>query len=272
MAISRRFTAFAFAGLMLCATVAPSAAAAEAPALGRIVKDGVLRVGMSGDQAPLNMKNKSGKIVGLEVDLARLFAAAFQVDLRVIEKPFAELLPSLEKGEVDVIISGMSITPARTTEVSFVGPYVMSGKSLLTKSDSLAGAIDSTDLNDAENEFAVLAGSTSESFVKQRLPEAKAVPVKSYEDAINMVREDKVDGMIADMPACIVGVLRYPDEGLLTLDQPLSLEPIGIAIPANDPQLYNLLRNFLDAMQDMGLVQELRGKWFDDGSWLEDLP
>ncbi len=272
MTNSRRFTTLALAALLLFAAFAPTAAAVEAPTLDRIVKDGILRVGMSGEQAPLNMRDKSGKLVGLEVDLAQLLAAAFEVDLRMIQKPFAELLPALKKGEIDIIMSGMSITPASTAEVTFVGPYVMSGKSLLTKSSLMARAIDSSDLGEAGHKFAVLADSTSESFVKKYMPQTKTVPVSNYEAGINMVRQDKVDGMIADRPAGIIGVLRYADEGLLTLSEPLSLEPIGIAIPANDPQLYNLLRNYLDAIQDMGLVQRLRGKWFDDGSWLNDLP
>jgi polar amino acid transport system substrate-binding protein len=272
MTIPKRFTTLALAALMLFAAVAPTAMAAEAPTLDRIVKDGILRVGMSGEQAPLNMRDENGKLVGMEVDLAGLLAAAFEVDLRMIQKPFAELLPALEKGEIDVIISGMSITPARTTEVTFVGPYVMSGKSLLTKSPLMARALDSSDLDEAGNTFAVLTKSTSESFVKKYMPQSKTVAVKNYDAGISLVRQGKVDGMIADMPACIIGVLRYGDEGLLTLPEPLSLEPIGIAIPANDPQLYNLLRNYLDAIQDMGLVQRLRSKWFDDGSWLADLP
>ena len=109
------------AGMLLGGTAAP-AAAAEAPALERIVKDGILRVGMSGDQPPLNMRDRSGKLMGMEVDLAEALAAALDVDLRIVQKPFGELLPALEAGEIDVVLSGVSITPKRAVEATFVGP------------------------------------------------------------------------------------------------------------------------------------------------------
>ena len=252
--------------------IATAAEAAEAPALERIVKSGVLRVGLSGDQAPLNMKDRSGKLMGLEVDLAQLLAAAFEVDLKLVEKPFPDLLPALKAGEVDMVLSGMAITPERTLEVTFVGPYVMSGKSILTKSSLLARALDASDIDAANYKLAVLENSTSEAFVKRYMPKATPVLVKNYDEAVNLVRQEQVDAMVADMPACILAVLRYPQDGLLTLDQPLSIEPIGIAIPAGDPQYENLLDNYLEAIEGIGLLEIFRMKWFEDGSWVAALP
>ena len=113
----------------------PAAAAEDrSPVLAQIVKSGKIRVGMSGDQAPLNVKSKSGEIIGLEADLANLLASSMQVDLEIVQKPFAQLLPALEKGEVDLVMSGLTITPERNLRVAFVGPYFVSGKSILTKS------------------------------------------------------------------------------------------------------------------------------------------
>lgn len=60
------------------------------------------------------------------------------VRLRFVERPFAQLLPALEKGEIDVVMSGMTITPDRNLRVAFVGPYIVTGKSILAKARRLA--------------------------------------------------------------------------------------------------------------------------------------
>ncbi len=259
------------AGMLLGGTAAP-AAAAEAPALERIVKDGILRVGMSGDQPPLNMRDRSGKLMGMEVDLAEALAAALDVDLRIVQKPFGELLPALEAGEIDVVLSGVSITPKRAVEATFVGPYVLSGKSILTKSSLLARAREAKDLDESDLKLVVLAGSTSESFARKYLPKAQITAVKNYAEAVDMVRQDKADAMIADMPACFLALLRFPHDGLETLTQPLTVEPIGMAVRANDPQFKNLLENYMTAFDKIGLLDRLYKKWFEDNSWVAALP
>ena len=54
---------------------------AKAQVLQRILDSGELRVGVSGNQPPFNTKNRSGELMGLEIDLANMFAAAFGVDV-----------------------------------------------------------------------------------------------------------------------------------------------------------------------------------------------
>ena len=272
MNTSKRLGTWMLAALLMLSCLSVIGAAAESPVLQRIIENDTLRVGMSGDQAPLNAKDRSGEMMGMEVDLAMLLAAAFDVELKIVQKPFPELLPALEAGEVDVIISGMSITPERTTKVSFVGPYVMSGKSILTKSRLLAGAQDATDIDAATIKLVTLANSTSESFVKKYIPKAQLVTTSDYDAGVQMVLKDQADAMVADMPACLLSVLRYPQQDLATLAQPFTLEPIGIALPANDPQLQNLLENYLGAIEGTGILEALRAKWFEDPSWVAALP
>jgi hypothetical protein len=78
--------------------------------------------------------------------------------------------------------------------------------------------------------------------------------------------------MVADMATCILAVMRHPADGLATLNRPLTLEPIGIAIAANDDQLRNLVQNYVAALEGIGILEELRKKWLDDGSWVAALP
>ena len=240
--------------------------------LQRILDSGELRVGLSGNQPPLNMIDKNGEIVGLEVDVMRALAQSMGLTPRFVVKPFADLIPAIERGDVDLVISGMTITPERNARVAFVGPYFISGKSVLTKSATIASAGDATLLNNADQRYAVLAGSTSETFVDQVLPKAASVPAADYDTAVQMVLDDDVDAMIADFPICQLSVMRHPEAGLSTLMTPFTIEPLGIALPARDTLFINLIENYLSTLENTGLLVQFKAKWFSDGSWISELP
>ena len=257
----------------ITASLVPSdVAAQDSPVLDRIIETSTLRVGMSLNQPPFNMKARDGAPMGLEVDLANALAAAMKVELQIVEKPFADLIPALEGGEVDLVMSGMTITADRARSVSFVGPYVISGKSILTTSAALAAADEAEDLNESDIRLVTLRNSTSEQFVRMNLPEAQLTLVDSYDEAIEMLRANEAGALVADMPICLLTVMRYPNEGFATLNQPLTLEPIGIAVPGNDPQLLNLVRNYHLALEGTGILEALRQQWLENGAWVAALP
>jgi len=257
---------------VLMTLAAGAGMAADAPVLERIVKNGKLRVGLSGSQPPLNATGRTGDLLGLEVDLANLLSNALGVKTEFVKKPFPDLMAGLKAGEVDVVMSGMAITAERSIDATFVGPYMLSGKSILTNSKALAAAQESGEINRADLKLAALGNSTSEEFVKLVMPEAQLVTTSDYDTAVNMVLNDEVDALVADMTICILTMLRFPDRGLATLSEPLSIEPIGIALSASDPQLRNLLENYLAAFEGTGIMDGLRKKWLEDGSWIAALP
>lgn len=245
---------------------------ADAPVLERIVSNKEIRVGLSGNQPPLNATGRTGQLIGLEVDLANLLAGALGVEAKFVKKPFPQLLGALEADEVDIVMSGVAITAQRSVKATFVGPYMISGKSILTNSNALAAAKEAGEINRADLKLAALANSTSEEFVKAALPEAQLVTTQDYDSAVNMVLNDEVDALVADMTICLLSMLRFPDKGLATLTEPLSLEPVGIAMTPGDPQLRNLLENFMMTFEGTGIMDELRKKWLEDGSWIAALP
>ena len=245
---------------------------ATSPRLREIIANGELRVGLTASQPPLNMRDKQGEIIGLEVDLMQALGRSMGLAVRFVVTPFAELLPALEQGDVDLVISGMTITPERNARVAFVGPYFISGKSVLTKSETIANVTDSTELDDPQRTYAALAGSTSEEFVKEALPKATLVTTPDYDTAVQLVIDDEVEALVADFPICRISVLRHPEAGLSTLVTPFTIEPLGIALPADDPLFVNLVQNYLNTLEGTGLLTRFKAKWFADGSWLSELP
>lgn len=257
---------------MLAIALTLSAASMAGDTLQRVVDFKVLKVGMSGNQPPMNAISRTGQYMGYDVDLARALAAAMKVQLEIKIMPFGELMNALQDDKIDMIVSGMAITPERTEIASFVGPYMMSGKSLLTKDSVLAKAQDSEEFNRKDLTLVALQNSTSASFVTAATPEATLIEVEDYDIGVAMVISGEADAMVADMPACVLAVLRYPEAGLRTLSRPLTIEPVGIAVSKDDAQFLNLVENYLDAYSKMGVLAKLRKKWFEEKGWIAALP
>jgi ABC-type amino acid transport substrate-binding protein len=236
--------------------------------LKKIAQRGELRVGMSANQPPFTMKAKDGSIIGYEADLATILAEALGVKLQLVPIPFPELLNALEEEKVDVVMSGMTITLKRNMRVAFAGPYLLSGKSILTKSVSFTEADESEDLNENSVKLVVLKGSTSETFARRDMPEAELFLANSYDEAIKMVESGKAQIMVADYPVCAYTMLVEPERGLVTLDNPLTIEPIGMALPPDDAHFHNMIQNYLNFLSVSGALDILEIKWFESGEWV----
>jgi len=258
--------------LLLALAMLPLSNSWAGEVLDRIAKTNTLRVGMTGSQPPFNVTNRDGQIIGMEVDLANVLASAMGVELDIVEMPFGDLLTSLEKGKVDLVMSQVTATLERNRRVAFVGPYYISGKSLLTKSSTLAAIQSASEINKPSMRIATLQGSTGENFVVKRMPEATLVPTKDYAVAVNLLLNDEVDVFLADGPIIKLTAMRYPNAGLAVLDKPLTIEPIGIAVSPNDPLLLNLVENYLGALEGSGGLDALLKKWFESAGWLTQLP
>ena len=249
-----------------------NASASASPVIDRILQRGELVVGMAGNMPPMNMTTKEGELIGFEVDLAKNMASAMGVRAKFSVMPFAELLPALQSGKIDLILSNMTITPARNLKVAFVGPYFTSGKAFLTKIKTIALADEAADIDAKNTKLVALKGSTSQSFVEKAIPDATLVTANDYDEAVKMVLEDKVHAMVADYPICVVSVFRYPDQGLLSVVTTLTYEPIGVGVPAGDPLLVNWVENFMGIAEETGLLQKFKEKWFQKADWLLRLP
>jgi len=254
-----------------CAEMGQTTKASSSPVMDRIISRGELRVGVSGDMPPMNLLTKDDKVIGMDVDVATMIAEAMGVKLNVQRIDFSGLLPALESGSIDMIVSNMTMTPDRNLKVAFVGPYFTSGKAFLTKRSSISQAKGLPDVNSPQFTFSALKGSTSEAVIRKGAPQAKLLTADTQNEAIQMVIDGKADAMIADYPICVVAVYRNPAAGLISVVAPITYEPIGIAVPKGDPHLLNWLENFLHSLEKAGYMHDLKEKWFAQPTWLPQM-
>ena len=238
--------------------------------LNRILKNGELVVGTTGTQPPLNVTAKDGEIIGLDADIAKKIAAEMGVKVRFETMPFPELLPALYADKVDLILSSMTMTLERNLKVAFIGPYYISGKGMLTKTQTIATLQAAEGLNDPKFKLATLKDSTSQEFVERTTPRATLVTTKSYDEALGLLFEDKIDVLIADYPFCAYTAFRHQEKGLVAGQSRLTFEPLGIAVK-EDTLLINWLNNFLNILDASGQLKKRSDYWFNNPSWIKDV-
>jgi polar amino acid transport system substrate-binding protein len=243
-------------------TVSTAYAADASPTLSRIQKSGKLVVGTSGSMPLMSEKLMTGELVGFDVDMAKALAETMGVKVEFKTMPFDQLIPALEQGKVDVVMSNMTMTIERNMRVAFAGPYFVSGKCLVTKEQEMAKADDPEDLKESDAKIAVVGGTTSEAFVKELMPKIQRVAVDSVDKGTNMVAKGEVNAFLTDFPICLSVMKRFPDSGFQSVVSALTYEPIGMALPANDPLFTNLASNFIDRAENVGLITGLGIKWF----------
>ena len=238
----------------------------------RIVESGQLRVGISGVQPPLNMRNREGELIGLDVDLARALADAMNLELVLIEQPFARLLPGLAEDEFDLVISSLTITPARNARVAFAGPYLISGATLLTR-EELVGELDEIgELDSDDRTWGALEGSTGEDLVRDAFPSAGLETTNDLASLVPRIVSGEIDGLISDLPYVRFMLARNPDSGLAVLPAPFTTEPLGIALPADSPLFANLVQNYLNTLEYTGALIQMKARWLNGGEWLSEIP
>jgi polar amino acid transport system substrate-binding protein len=256
--------------LLLAFSLIITISAFAGPVMVQIMKKGELVVGTSGAQPPMTATSKKGEIIGMDADIARAIAESMGVKLKFSVMPFDKLLPALQAGQVDIVLSGMTITGMRNSKVAFAGPYFVTGKGILAVAEKFATLKESHGLDTPEVTIATLKNSTSQKFSENMLSKATLVLTNSYDEAIDLLLKGKVDVIVADYSFCALTAYRYQDKGLIAGASPLTYEPLGIAM-AEDLLLINWIENFLTLLHGTGEIEKMHEKWLNAGSWIDDL-
>ena len=225
-----------------------------------IIKRGKLKVGIHTDSKPYCYINNEGKIVGYDVDLAHYIAQYLLKDrdrLEIIPVTPANRLIKASTGEVDIVISTVTITPQREELVSFSIPYDAAGQALLVKSNSSITSI--SDL--AGQTVGVIFGTTAEKNIKNLVPSANLRGFRTYQNAYKALKNDKINAITSD--DTILSRYAIDDKSVRLLPKRYSHEPYGIAFRKGETsqKLKENLDFAIKDMQQKNVIPRLRKTW-----------
>jgi len=223
----------------------------EGTPMAEFQEKGEVTIGVKFDVPPFGFENpQSGEVEGFDVDMGNYIADKLGVEANFIEAISDNRIPFLADGTADLILSTMTITTDRDTEIDFSRPYyVARGRILVPEGSDIAGVDDLWGTR-----VCTALGSTYEATLAEQAPDAELDLVDAYSECLEKIQNESVDAVSTD-DVILTGMI-IQDESLQLVGEPLTTEPYGVGIAEGETEL----AEFLDAT-----VEES----FEDGTWDE---
>lgn len=219
-----------------------------------------LRVGISPDYPPLAYK-QDGRIVGIEPDNTRAVGKILGHSMTLVEMPFENLMPALEAGKIDVIMSGFSVTAERSERITFTHPYMEMGQMAIMHRDKVAQFAQPWSVYREGVRIGVEQGTTGAAFAERELKDAKVSFFADAAAAFAGLRKDEIDLYIHDAPTSWQLATATDNNDLISLYSPLTDEKLAWAVRKGDDALADELNRALGKMKGNGTLRYILNRW-----------
>lgn len=256
--ILRALPFFLVLSVLLLLEVGWSAPSHAAGSLEKIQKRGYLIWGSDAEGgAPYIFPDPKdpSKLIGFEVDLADEIAIELGVRAKQAQNAWDSLIPALQRGDSDITMNGIEITPQREKEVLFSKPYYIYTEQLVVRKD------DET-IKGVEDLKGKKAGTLSGTVAQDILMKLGGVDVKIYSGQVEPYEDlaiGRLDAVLLDLP--IAAYYAKPNPKLKYAGPPVGEGFYGIAIRKGDEDLQKKVDEILRKLMSTGKLKEIYVKW-----------
>jgi polar amino acid transport system substrate-binding protein len=219
---------------------------------------GHLVAGVSADTLLFGYRNPfSGQLEGFDIDMVRevakeIFGDPSKVSFKVLT--YAQRIPALNSGAVDIVADVMTINCERWTQIDFSSEYFHAGQKVLVRSDSKATGI--KDLGGKR--MCAATGSTNLDNLKN-YPKVIAVPVDDISDCMVLFQQGSVDSVTGD-DTVLAGFL-VQDPYAKVVGPEFTNEPYGLGIAKSHPEFVEYVNAILERMRADGTWAQMYRTW-----------
>lgn len=211
---------------------------------------------------PFETRDDAGEPAGVSVDLMKAFGEYVGREIKIENTAWDGLIPSLQTGTADLVISSMTIRPDREEQVDFSDPYANALLAVLTSKD--AGAKSVEDLNQAGKKLAVKSGSTGHLYAESNLTKAELIVLPDESACVTEVAQGRADGFIYDQ----LTIYRNWQRNLDTTDAIFipfqEPEKWGIAVQKGNRELLDQVNAFLKKFREEGGYEKLEETYLSE--------
>lgn len=265
----RRFSKiFGLVAAVLMATFALAACARPTAANSwtRIKQDKKVVVGLDDSFVPMGFREKSGAIVGYDIDLAKAVFAEYGVKVSFQPIDWSMKETELRNQTIDLIWNGYSVTPDREKVVRFTQPYLKNHQILITKAKdniktfadmkgkSLGAQTGSSGAADIDAQPAKL---------KNIVMGKEPVLYDTFNDAFIDLNADRIQGLVIDEVYGRYYVAHQKDpQAYRITDGDFPAESFAAGMRKSDKVLASKINQALDKLADSGKLAQIQKKWF----------
>ena len=247
------------------------AALAATSAIEEIKRRNTLRIGMS-TFVPWAFRNRAGELIGYEIDVGTRLATDMGVRVEFIPTAWDGIIPALLAGRFDVIIGGMTVTPARNLSANFTNSYSASGVDLAASKRLADGMTTMEALNRPNITITGRRGTSAIAAAQRLFPRAT---IRQFDDDAQSVLEvvnGRAHGMVGSMPRPRFAVLDNEAALFSPFAEPLARQIDSMAVRKGDPDALNFLNNWIASRQLDGWLAERQAYWFQNREWRDQVP
>lgn len=217
----------------------------------------VLKAGMEATFAPFEFKDADGNITGFDADLIKAIGEAVGYDVELSHVEWEGLDPALNTGQLDVVISAVTITDERKLEADFTEPYFEATQIIAVREDSqVAGLADLANLK-----VGVQANTTGQYVCEDAgIPDDMIVKYPTVPDAMMNLANGSLDAVLADEPVVLNYLVNNSEMKFKTVKDDFEKEFYGIKVKKGNSELLEQLNNGLKTIRENGKYDEVYNK------------
>lgn len=228
-------------------------------------------IGLDDSFVPMGFREKNGKLVGYDVDLAKAVFKQYgiKVDFQTIDWSMKET--ELKNGTIDLLWNGYSMNPSREKKVAFSRPYLDNRQVLVTKKsshiDDLSGmAGKSLGVQNGSTGAAVLDAKPK--LLKDKIKNKSAVLYDTFPDAFIDLNANRIQGILMDQVYADYYVDHQKDKNAYQVyeSKQLPAEYFGVGMRKGDKTLRKKINQGLGRLQRDGQLRQINEKWFGKDS------
>lgn len=219
------------------------------------------RVGMELAYPPFEMICPDGTPCGISVDLAAAFGEFIGKEIEIENIPFVGLIPSLQNGMIDAIVSSLTVTERRKKVIAFSDPYLTTGLCLLLSVGSQVNTIE--DANEKGRVIVAKSGTSGEQYARLHLPKATVRILDKESACVLEVIQKKADAFIYDQFSVLANWQKNPTTTKVNL-VPFQREEWAFGISKSQPKLVSQVNEFLKKFREEGGFDRLADKYLSE--------
>ncbi len=223
-----------------------------------ITKTNTLIVATDATFPPMEFIDKSGEIVGYDIDLGRRIAAELGMKAEFKNVKWEDIFNSLERQDVGVIISSVSITDERKKKYNFSNPYLNNGQVIITNKTNLSVT---TPLDLVGKRIGVQNETVSEPEALKYTSKELVIPYENTEIAALALEKGTVNAIITDLTGAKGLVTEH--QTLKIVGDPFTTENYGIVFRKDEIELVNKVNAILELLRQKGILADLKQKWLE---------
>jgi len=225
-------------------------------------KSNKLTVAMELAYPPFEMKDADGNPSGVSVDFAKALGEYLGKEVEIVNTAWDGLIPSLQTGKADLVISSMTITEKRKEEVDFSNPYANALLAILANKESGIGSIE--DLNQPGKKLAVKTGSTGYIYAQENLTNAEIIALVDESACVTEVTQGKADGFLYDQLTIYRNSRNHPDTTTAIFIPFQNVEYWGAAVKKGNGELLSGINKFIEKFTSEGGFDGLTDKYLQE--------